>query len=94
MDFLTWTRRRLKVNRQDGYLFAPLQVQAALVSMDGDRTLLLLPELIIFVDAHDRQRRWRPGSPDMSLGLLLAGSSRRGSRKFRTSWWTWMKTEL
>ncbi|GAA5954970.1 hypothetical protein JCM8115_005583 [Rhodotorula mucilaginosa] len=32
MDFLTWTRRRLKVNRQNGYLFAPLQVQAALTT--------------------------------------------------------------
>ncbi|KWU45913.1 hypothetical protein RHOSPDRAFT_32390 [Rhodotorula sp. JG-1b] len=32
MDFLTWTRRRLKANRQHGYLFAPLQVQAALTT--------------------------------------------------------------
>lgn len=91
MDFLTWTRRRLKVKRQNGYLFAPLQVQAALVSMKGVRALVFLPELIIIIDARDRRRRWRPGSPAMSLGSSLAGSSRRVSRKFRTSWWTWMK---
>jgi hypothetical protein len=67
------------------------QVQAALVSMKGVWTLLFLPELITIIDARDRQQRWRPGSPAMSLGSSLAGSSRRVSRKFRTWWWTWMK---
>ncbi|GAA5986188.1 hypothetical protein JCM10908_006449 [Rhodotorula pacifica] len=32
MDLLTWIRRRLKVSRREGYLFAPLQIQAILAT--------------------------------------------------------------
>lgn len=37
-DLLVWTRRRLKMNRQNGYLFSPLQVQAILVRSARNRS--------------------------------------------------------
>jgi hypothetical protein len=40
-----------------------------------------VPELITIIDARDRQQRWRPGSPAMSLGSSLAGSSRLDAEK-------------